>query len=194
MRQGLKDRIQFNPSNPPRMNRIKTDYILKNSYNRKIGNATSSSIITNNYPSVCVPNGSCSNVQDASGFWIEIDQTKQQTQRQYYAPFRQPLKGYRKTLDCLPGETNISGCVSTTEIYKDNYVDCSGAVCANNGSISTSTIPLTGTQTTTRSSTGYTTRTSKPLIRSGMQPNIAGKQNSGLSNILTGTRLSLIHI
>ena len=190
MRQGLKDRIQFNPSNPPRMNRIKTDYILKNSYNRKIGNATSSSIITSNYPSVCVPNGSCSNVQDASGFWVLRDQTAQQTQRQYYAPFRQPLKGFRKTLDCLPGQTNISGCVSTTEIYKDNYVDCSGTVCANNGSISTSTIPLTGTQTTTRSSTGYTTRTSKPLIRSGMQPNIAGKQNSGLSNILTGTRYS----
>ena len=190
MRQGLKDRIQFNPSNPPRMNRIKTDYILKNSYNRKIGNATSSSIITSNYPSVCVPNGSCSNVQDASGFWVLRDQTAQLTQRQYYAPFRQPLKGFRKTLDCLPGQTNISGCVSTTEIYKDNYVDCSGTVCANNGSISTSTIPLTGTQTTTRSSTGYTTRTAKPLIRSGMQPNIAGKQNSGLSNILTGTRYS----
>ena len=190
MRQGLKDRIQFNPSNPSRMNFRSTDFLLRNSYNRKIGNATSSSIITSNYPSVCVPNGSCSNVQDASGFWVLRDQTAQQTQRQYYAPFRQPLKGFRKTLDCNSGWPDISSCMLTTEIYKDNYVDCSGAVCANNGSISTSTIPLTGTQTTTRSSTGYTTRTSKPLIRSGMQPNIAGKQNSGLSNILTGTRYS----
>ena len=142
MRQGLKDRIQFNPSNPSRMNMISTDYLHRNSFNSRIGNAN------------CVPNGNCSNVQDASGFWVRTDQNAQQTLRDYYAPFRQPLKGFRKTLDCLPGQTNISGCVSTTEIYKDNYADCSGTVCANNGSISTSTIPLTGTQTTTRSSTG----------------------------------------
>ena len=184
MRQGLKNRIKFDPSNPSRMNRIKTDYISRNSFNKRIGNA------------FCAPTGGCSNVQDASGFWIGSNQTYQQTKRQYYAPFRQPVKGYRKTLYCstLDGVTdfpaNRRGCLSTTEIYKDNYSDCSGSVCSNNGSISTSTIPLTGSQFATRSSSGNYTRTAKPLIRSGMQPNIAGKQNSGLSNTLTATRYS----
>ena len=184
MRQGLKNRIKFDPSNPSRMNRIKTDYIARNSFNRRIPNPH------------CAPNGGCGNVQDASGFWIGSNQTYQQTKRQYYAPFRQPVKGYRKTLYCstLDGTTDFKkhrrGCLTTTEIYKDNYSDCSGSVCVNNGSISTSTIPLTGSQFATRGSSGNYTRTSKPLIRSGMQPNIAGKQNSGLSNTLTATRYS----
>ena len=86
MRQGLKDRIQFNPSNPSRMNMISTDYLLRNSFNNRIGNA------------FCAPNGTCSNVQDASGFWIRMDQNAQQTQRAYYAPFRQPIKGFRKEM------------------------------------------------------------------------------------------------
>ena len=184
MRQGLKNRIKFDPSNPSRMNRIKTDYIARNSFNRRIPNPH------------CAPNGGCGNVQDASGFWIGSNQTYQQTKRQYYAPFRQPVKGYRKTLYCstLDGTTDFKkhrrGCLTTTEIYKDNYSDCSGSVCVNNGSISTSTIPLIGSQFATRGSSGNYTRTSKPLIRSGMQPNIAGKQNSGLSNTLTATRYS----
>ena len=126
----------------------------------------------------------------------QIKHINKQTKRQYYAPFRQPVKGYRKTLYCstLDGTTDFKkhrrGCLTTTEIYKDNYSDCSGSVCVNNGSISTSTIPLTGSQFATRGSSGNYTRTSKPLIRSGMQPNIAGKQNSGLSNTLTATRYS----
>ena len=200
MRQGLKDRIQFKPSDPPRMNLISTDYLLRNSYNRKIGNATSSSIITSNYPPVCVPNGSCSNVQDASGFWVRTDQTAQLKQRQYYAPFRQPLKGFRKTLDCLSGLTDISGCVSTTEIYKDNYANINNDAnfCCPNGSLPTTNIPQQpqqpgqqpGQQPHHRSTSGNATRTNKPIIRSGMQPNTAGQQNSGLSNILTGTRYS----
>ena len=109
MRQGLKDRIQFNPSNPSRMNMISTDYLLRNSFNNRIGNA------------FCAPNGTCSNVQDASGFWIRMDQNAQQTQRAYYAPFRQPIKGFRKVLDCSSGSPDISSCMLTTEIYKDNY-------------------------------------------------------------------------
>ena len=71
MRQGLKDRIQFNPSNPSRMNMISTDYLYRNSFNSRIGNLN------------CVPNGNCSNVQDASGFWVRTDQNAQQTQRAY---------------------------------------------------------------------------------------------------------------
>tara|TARA_Y100001936_G_scaffold78929_1_gene77376 strand:- start:3762 stop:4862 length:1101 start_codon:yes stop_codon:yes gene_type:complete len=178
MRQGLKDRIQFNPSNPSRMNMISTDYLYRNSFNSRIGNAN------------CAPDGNCSNVQDASGFWIGTSQNAQQTQRAYYAPFRQPIKGFRKVLDCSSGSPDISSCMLTTEIYKDNYSNCLTPFCTDNGSISTGTIPLTGSQAATRSFTGYTTRTSKPLIRSGMQPNIAGKQNSGLSNTLTATRYS----
>jgi len=197
MRQGLKDRIQFNPSNPSRMNFRSTDFLLRNSYNRKIGNAVGSSIITNNYPAVCVPNGSCSNVQDASGFWVLRDQVAQQTQRQYYAPFRQPLKGFRKTLDCNSGSPDISSCMLTTEIYKDNYsnIDNSTGFCCPNGSLPTTNIPQQSGQQPgqtphIRSSSGNVTRTNKPLIRSGMQPNTAGQQNSGLSNTLIGTKYS----
>ena len=186
MRQGLKNRIKFDPSNPSRSSIIKTDYLSRNSFNKRIPNPH------------CAPNGGCGNVQDASGFWIGTNQTYQQTKRQYYAPFRQPVKGYRKTLySVTPDGTlgphfkkNRRGCLTTTEIYKDTYADCSGSVCVNNGSISTSTLPLTGSQFATRGSSGNYTRTSKPLIRSGMQPNVAGKQNSGLSNTSTATRYS----
>jgi hypothetical protein len=90
------------------------------------------------------------------------------------------------------GLYNRSNCLSTTEIYKDTYalLDPNNTNCSDNGTISTSTIPLTGSQAATKSNSGYTTRTNKPLIRSGMQPNIAGKQNSGLAGTLTATRYS----
>jgi len=184
MRKGLKDRIKFNPSNPSRMNVIKTDYLSRNSFNKRIGNA------------FCAPKAGCSNVQDASGFWVGTSQQNLLTQRQYYAPFRQPVKGYRKTLYCITPDdvidfsANRRDCLSTTEIYKDGYANCENDNCNDNGSISTSTIPLTGSQFATRASSGNFTRTAKPIIRSGMQPNIAGKQNSGLSNTLTATRYS----
>ena len=182
MRQGLKNRIKFDPNNPTRMSMIKTDYLQRNSFNSRIPNGN------------CAPTSGCSNVQDASGFWIGTNQTNLETQRKYYAPFRQPVKGYRKTLygwnNGLPFQATNRGCLTTTEIYKDVYADCSGNECMNNGSISNSKIPLTGTSAASRSSTGNATRTQMPLIRSGMQPNIAGKQNSGLSNTLTATRYS----
>ena len=182
MRQGLKNRIKFDPNNPTRMSMIKTDYLQRNSFNSRIPNGN------------CAPTSGCSNVQDASGFWIGTNQTNLETQRKYYAPFRQPVKGYRKTLygwnNGLPFQATNRGCLTTTEIYKDVYADCSGNECMNNGSISNSKIPLTGTQAASKSSTGNATRTHMPLIRSGMQPNIAGKQNSGLSNTLTATRYS----
>jgi len=87
MRQGLKNRIKFDPLNPPTMNKIKTDYLSKNSFNTRVKDT------------YCAPNGSCSNTKDANGNWIGVNQKQQQTQRKYYAPFRQPLKGYRKTLN-----------------------------------------------------------------------------------------------
>ena len=172
MRDGLKKRIQFNPSNPSRLNYIKNYYIAKNTFNSRIGNPN------------CFSNG-CANVQDASGFWVGSKQQNQQTSRNYYAPFRQPVKGYRKTIDC--SGTADNNCMFTTEIYKDTWTDCSGSVCANNGSISTSKVPLA---VATRASSGYTTRTARPIIRSGMQPNVAGQQNSGLVRSLTATHYS----
>ena len=184
MRQGLKNRIKFDPSNPPRMNNIKTDYLSKNSFNTRVKDT------------YCAPNGSCSNNRDASGNYIGVSQKQQQTQRKYYAPFRQPLKGYRKTLNCPEDgamfKKNRRGCLTTTEIYKDTYavLDPKDTNCLDNGSISTSKIPLTGLDSATKSKSGNYTRTNKPLIRSGMQPNVAGKQNSGLSGTKTATRYS----
>ena len=184
MRQGLKDRIQFKPSDPPRMSVFKTDYLTRQSFNDRVANAG------------CAPNGECSNARDISGFYVGTHQQEQLKVRQYYAPFRQPVKGYRKTLYCMDTNgvkdfpKNRRNCLTTTEIYKDTYTDCSGSSCINNGSISTSTIPLTGSEFATKSSSGNYTRTSRPIIRSGMQPNIAGKQNSGLPGISTATRYS----
>ena len=164
MRQGLKNRIQFNPSDPPRMSVFKTDYLSRNSFNSRLGNGT-----------YCPPNGGCSNIQDISGYYVGTSQQNQQTTRQYYAPFRQPLKGYRKTLYCMTpdgitdfsanGLYNRSNCLSTTEIYKDTYAltHCNDN-CTNNGTISTSKIPLTGSQSATKTFSGNYSRTNKPLI------------------------------
>ena len=95
MRQGLKDRIKFNPSQPSRMSMIKTDYLTRNSYNNKIPN------------NGCAPTGSCSNSKDANGFWVGTNQETQLTNRKYYAPFRQPVKGWRKTLYCSTGPNDV---------------------------------------------------------------------------------------
>ena len=184
MRQGLKNRIQFNPSDPPRMSVFKTDYLTRNHNNKRIGNKH------------CAPNGECSNARDISGYYVGTHQQNQQTTRQYYAPFRQPVKGWRKTLNgnldsTITWSNKTRDCLSTTEIYKDTYAltHCNDN-CTNNGTISTSKIPLTGSQSATKTFSGNYSRTNRPLIRSGMQPNIAGKQNSGLSNTLTATRYS----
>ena len=64
MRQGLKNRIKFDPSNPPRMNNIKTDYLLRNSFNARVKET------------YCVSNGACSNNVDASGNWVGMNQKK----------------------------------------------------------------------------------------------------------------------
>ena len=176
MRQGLKDRIQFKPSDPPRMSVFKTDYLTRQSFNDRVANAG------------CAPNGECSNARDISGFYVGKHQQEQQKVRQYYAPFRQPIKGYRKTLYCrtpdgvIDFSANRRDCLSTTEIYKDTYalLDPNNTNCTGNGTISTSTIPVTSLGGTTKTFSGNYSRTNKPLIRSGMQPNVAGKQNSGL--------------
>ena len=72
MRQGLKNRVQFNPSDPPRMSVFKTDYLTRQSFNQRVGNAN------------CAPNGECSNFRDASGVYVGPNQQSQQKQTQYY--------------------------------------------------------------------------------------------------------------
>jgi len=100
----------------------------------------------------------------------------------YYAPFRQPLKGYRKTVDCSSNNIN---CLFTTEIYKDSYSNSCFKLCRPDSytSLPTSNKP---NATSSRASSGISARAGRPLIRSGMQPNSSGQQNSGLDAVVPG--------
>jgi len=110
--------------------------------------------------------------------------------RVYKADIRQPIQAVRKETNC---NNNNKQCQTTTVIYKDHYsgIDIVNNTLATNcpntnGSLPTgklNNINLDGT--ITKSQSGITTRTRKPLIRSGMQPNTAGQQNSGLSQLET---------
>lgn len=97
----------------------------------------------------------------------------------YNAPFRQPVKGYRKTLDCSGTNPN---CLFTTEIYKDSYSHSCFKLCRPEEytSLPTSNKPDASEK---RATSGISARAGRPLIRSGMQPNRAGQQNSGLNNV-----------
>ena len=159
MRDGLKKRIGYGSNT---LNFTRKEYIKKNSFNNRLPNKN------------CVSNGNCSTVMDSDGYHTTTNQSNQQNIRKYYAPFRQPLKGYRKTLNCS-ADVNNNNCWNKIEIYKDNWAN--NTICNNNGSITTSKLPL---QVSTKTTTGNTSRTNKPLIRSGMQPNMIGQQNSGL--------------
>lgn len=165
MRDGLKNRIRgTQPTNTLSM--IKKEFTSKNSLNKKISTK------------YCAPNGNCSNMRDSDGFWISNDQTTQLESRAYYAPFRQPLKGYRKTLNCSANNSN-NQCFTTTEIYKDTWANCQNNACLIKGSLSNTKLASGNSQ---RSSSGISTRSLQPLIRSGMQPNTAGQQNSGITS------------
>ncbi len=96
----------------------------------------------------------------------------------YNAPFRQPVKGYRKTLDC---DKNNANCLFTTEVYKDSYSDSCFKLCRPESYTSLPTSNKPGASKT-RATSGISSRAGRPLIRSGMQPNSAGQQNSGVSN------------
>ena len=100
----------------------------------------------------------------------------------YYAPFRQPLKGYRKTVDCSKNNIN---CLFTTEIYKDSYSSSCFKLCRPDSytSLPTSNKP---NASSSRASSGISARAGRPLIRSGMQPNSSGQQNSGLDAVIPG--------
>jgi len=103
---------------------------------------------------------------------------------------RQPIQVVRKETEM--NLTNNRQCSTHTLIYKDNYSQCDNNTLgvnscpANNGSLPNSNlnnIKYNLNQDVSKSKSGNFARTAKPLIRSGMQPNTAGQQNSGLSYV-----------
>lgn len=135
--------------------------------------------VTKNVQPKIIPNPNCPPTYNCSDRDLR-------DKRVYKASFRQPIKAVRKMTNC--NENNNIQCQTTTKLYKDHYSlndkNTLGLNCPNlNGSLPTSrlsNINLDGS--IVKSKSGITTRTSKPLIRSGMQPNTAGQQNSGLNS------------
>ena len=113
---------------------------------------------------------------------LQVSPFNLERRNHYYAPFRQPLKGYRKTLDCSSNNPIV---LFTTEIYRDSYTDCSFNLCRpmTYTSLPTSNKP---NASTSRAISGISARAGRPLIRSGMQPNSSGQQNSGLDVVQPG--------
>ena len=148
MRDGLKRRIQGDK--PHTLTYMKTTNITKNVFNNRINNTQ----------------------------WATRKGTSSRSNKSmfYSAPFRQPVKGWRKNLECNDN-SNIH-CLEHTEIYKDPYTHDKDGKCysSNFGSLPNTNVP-TGSEV--RATSGINSRTSRPLIRSGMQPNSAGQQNSG---------------
>ena len=165
MRDGLKHRVNGN------------QYYLENNTLSQILSEEGISKLTFNIrvtpDKYCPPRGNC---EDQS---IPFDLERR---NHYFAPFRQPLKGYRKSVDC---SNNNPNCLFTTEIYKDSYSDSCFKLCRPNSytSLPTSNKP---NSTSSRASSGISARAGRPLIRSGMQPNSSGQQNSGLDAIVPG--------
>ena len=166
MRDGLKNRVNGN------------QYYLENNTLSQILSKEGISKLTFNVrmtPDInyCPPRGNC---EDRS---VPFDLERR---NHYYAPFRQPLKGYRKSIDC---DNDNPNCLFTTEIYKDVYSDCSLNLCKpmTYTSLPTSNKP---NASNTRANSGISARAGRPLIRSGMQPNSSGQQNSGLDVVQPG--------
>lgn len=149
MRAGLKKRIYNSSAN--KMETIQKNNIAQNSY---------SNFISLNY---CPPDKNC-----------EVGTLESLKTRNYKAPFRQPLRGSRKQLQCNGNDLNL--CYTFQEIYKDTYSDNSKCSLNEFGTLPNTKI---NTSNNTKSSSGITSRASRPLIRSGMQPNTAGQQSSG---------------
>lgn len=146
---------------------------------------------------VIPPNGFCK--YDAA---CEKGESKL-TRRIYYAPFRQPIRGKRyqgrNNVSFIRDSTNnvLSKCADVvngndtsnkdeclwTQVPTDGYDTCkmnvesSGFVLCANGTKPTTKFPDTTNTDVTYS--GNYVRTNRPIIRSGMQPNTAGQQNSG---------------
>lgn len=149
MREGLKRRIQGDK--PHTLTVINKTSITKNVFNTRINN------------SQCATGDYCTS-------------SRSNRSMHYSAPFRQPVKGWRKNLECNENANKL--CWEHTEIYKDPYTYDKDGKCneSNFGSLPNTKLP-TGNET--RTTSGINSRTSRPLIRSGMQPNSAGQQNSG---------------
>lgn len=159
MRDGLKYRINGNQNylNTNTLSQIlEEEGIKKNHFNLRVKPDI-------NY---CPSNG-CTN--------SPIDLEKR---NHYNAPFRQPVKGYRKTINCDPKNKN---CLFTTEIYKDSYSNSCFRLCRPEEYTSLPTSNKPGASSS-RATSGISARAGRPLIRSGMQPNRTGQQNSGLGN------------
>lgn len=167
MRDGLKNRINGNQNY---LNTNTLSYILKEEGIKKF--TFNSNVIPD--PNYCPSNGSC--VNGNGNLPIDLER-----RNHYYAPFRQPVKGYRKTLDCSGNNPN---CLFTTEIYKDPYSKSSFKLCRPESYTSLPTSNKPGASKT-RANSGISARAGRPLIRSGMQPNSAGQQNSGSNNTNT---------
>tara|TARA_B100000963_G_scaffold163460_1_gene142041 strand:- start:938 stop:1981 length:1044 start_codon:yes stop_codon:yes gene_type:complete len=167
MRAGLKNRVNGNQYY------LKTNTLSQILSEKGISKLTINSRV-NPDPNFCAP-GSCEDFNNGIPFDLE-------RRNHYYAPFRQPVKGYRKTIDCDDDNPN---CLFTTEIYKDTYVDCSFNLCKpmTYTSLPTSNKP---NASTSRANSGISARAGRPLIRSGMQPNSSGQQNSGLDVVTPG--------
>ena len=159
MREGLKRRIQG--EKPQTLTIIKKTKITKNVFNK----------YDNKNNSQCATANSCTSSRYNRSMF-------------YSAPFRQPVKGWRKNLECNHPNQNMH-CFEHTEIYKDPYAydkqssateESKKCVQGNFGSLPNTNLP-TGSEV--RATSGINSRTTRPLIRSGMQPNSAGQQNSG---------------
>ena len=168
MRDGLKNRVSGNQY-----------YLQSNTLSQILSKEGIKKITFNTRvtpdPNFCPPRGNCEDISGSLPFNLE-------RRNHYYAPFRQPLKGYRKTLDC---DSTNPNCVFTTEIYKDTYSDCSLNLCRpmTYTSLPTSNRP---NASSSRANSGISARAGRPLIRSGMQPNSSGQQNSGLDAVVPG--------
>tara|TARA_B100001063_G_C16777830_1_gene567270 strand:- start:1099 stop:2109 length:1011 start_codon:yes stop_codon:yes gene_type:complete len=107
-------------------------------------------------------------------------------QRVYKASFRQPIRAVRKMTNC--NKNNNEQCQTTTKLYKDHYSQNDNNTLASGCPNTNGTLPtgklnnINLDENIVKSQSGITTRTSKPIIRSGMQPNTAGQQNSGLDS------------
>ena len=169
MRAGLKNRVNGNQY-----------YLQTNTLSQILSKEGISKLTFNTRvapePNFCPPRGSC---EDRNPPNIPFNLERR---NHYYAPFRQPIKGYRKTIDCSNNNIN---CVFTTEIYKDTYSDCSLNLCRpmTYTSLPTSNKP---NASSSRANSGISARAGRPLIRSGMQPNSSGQQNSGLDAAAPG--------
>tara|TARA_B100000963_G_scaffold96_1_gene99 strand:+ start:3560 stop:4615 length:1056 start_codon:yes stop_codon:yes gene_type:complete len=168
MRDGLKNRVNGNQYylEPNTLSQILSkEGIKKLTFNTRVVPD----------PNHCPPRGSCDGQSNALVFNLE-------KRNHYFAPFRQPLKGYRKTLQGC--ESINPNCILTTEIYKDTYTDCTGSLCSPMTYTSRPTSNKPGASQD-RANSGISARAGRPLIRSGMQPNSSGQQNSAFNSPFT---------